>query len=89
MARSELSTRFGHQDAPVIASLKQHLTEKQGKVLGHTVWLSGRTVRIAKENGKVRLALDIPDTLPDDFAPALVLDASGRVRGTYTGGVHS
>lgn len=68
---------------PVVDAVGDLFGIEQRKALERTVWLSGRTIRVAKENGKVRSALDIRDTLPDDFAPVLVLDASGRVRGTY------
>jgi hypothetical protein len=46
--------------------------------------LSGRSVRILQGRGKQRIALDIRDALPLDIAPLLVLDASGRVRRTYS-----
>lgn len=46
--------------------------------------LSGRIVRVAGGMGRQRIALDIRDALPSDLAPLLVLDASGRVRQTYS-----
>lgn len=59
-----------------------------------TVWkLQNRTVTVRKERYGVTV-LDYEDTLPPDIAPVLVLDASGRVRGTYAewervrGGLH-
>jgi hypothetical protein len=79
----EVLACFGRHDDISLAPIRAKLTEEQAKVLERTLWLSGRTVRIAKENGQVRSALDTRDTLPDGFAPVLVLDASGRVRGTY------
>ncbi|WP_170373468.1 hypothetical protein, partial [Ruegeria arenilitoris] len=46
--------------------------------------LSGRVVRVASGMGRQRIALDIRDALPSDLVPLLVLDASGRVRQTYS-----
>lgn len=49
-----------------------------------SLWfLSGRIVTVRNE-GKKKVFLDYQDLLPDDLAPMLVLDASGRVRSTYT-----
>lgn len=79
----DLHACFGRHGTPSVSSLAGMLTQEQGKALERTIWLSGRTIRVAKENGKVRSALDIRDALPDDFSPVLVLDASGRVRSTY------
>lgn len=45
--------------------------------------MAGKAVRLSAGNGRVVTALDIRDALPKDFAPVLVLDASGRVRYTY------
>jgi hypothetical protein len=71
-----------HQRA-IAAAMRHGLSDAQAKALDALLWMSGREVRIAKQNGRVVTALDTRDTLPDDFAPVLVLDASGRVRGTY------
>lgn len=51
--------------------------------LGTFAAMSGRSVRLLKGAGKQRIALDIRDAVPNDLAPFLVLDASGRVRQTY------
>lgn len=46
--------------------------------------LSGRTVRIRKDNLDGATTLDYDDSLPSDLAPMLILDASGGLRKTYT-----
>lgn len=58
-------------------------SEDARNLLDKVLWLSARTVRVAKGNGRKRTALDSRDMLPQDFQPVLVLDASGRVRSTY------
>jgi hypothetical protein len=45
--------------------------------------LAGRTVCIRNDSNEVATALDYRETLPDDLAPMVILDASGRVRETY------
>ncbi len=51
--------------------------------LVRSLWfLSGRIVTVRHE-GKRKVFLDYQDLLPDDLAPMLILDASGRVRSTY------
>ncbi|PWE28377.1 hypothetical protein DDZ14_19105 [Maritimibacter sp. 55A14] len=67
----------------VVDAMRHDLSDAQAKALDALRWMSGKVVRIANQNGRIRTALDIRDTLPDDFAPVLVLDASGRVRSTY------
>lgn len=46
--------------------------------------LAGRAARIYRTYGNQAIALNIRDALPADIAPLLVLDASGRVRHTYS-----
>ncbi|WP_181905462.1 DEAD/DEAH box helicase family protein [Aestuariispira insulae] len=49
-----------------------------------TLWLlSGKLVTVKQDGASGNTLLDYRDTLPDDFAPLLILDASGRVRATY------
>ena len=49
-----------------------------------TLWfLFGKTVTIRKDGVYGNTVLDYRDTLPDDIAPLLTLDASARVRATY------
>ncbi len=47
--------------------------------------LSGQSVLLRRPHNafKVITALNSRDAIPDDFAPAVILDASGRVRSTY------
>ena len=60
-----------------------------------TLWfLFGKMVTIRKDGVFGNTVLDYRDTLPDDMAPLLTLDASARVRATYglwkdrRGGIH-
>lgn len=46
-------------------------------------YLSGKTVAIRKDGKDGQAMLTFRETLPEDLAPLLVLDASGRVRHTY------
>ncbi|WP_139280818.1 hypothetical protein [Shimia gijangensis] len=67
-------------------SAKRHL---HGDLAGHLERLydlSGRCVRLSKsgKGSTVTTALDSRDVIPDDLAPAVILDASGRVRATYS-----
>ncbi len=49
-----------------------------------SLWmLSGKDVTVRKDYHKGNTVLDYKETLPDDFAPVVILDASGRVRTTY------
>ena len=45
--------------------------------------LAGKTARVVRDNYTGAAVLSYQDTLPEDLAPLLVLDASGRVRQTY------
>ena len=48
------------------------------------LWLlSGKTVVVRRDGAHGNTLLSYEETLPSDLAPILVLDASGRVRGTY------
>jgi hypothetical protein len=47
------------------------------------IWkLSGQPVTIRRERGK-HLIIDCVQSIPNDFPPCIVLDASGRIKGTY------
>lgn len=49
-----------------------------------TLWgMAGRRVSVRKTGKYGNTVLDYAETLPPDLAPLVVLDASGRVRGTY------
>lgn len=45
--------------------------------------LSGRAVTVRRDGIYGNTILDFEETLPNEFLPLIVLDASGRVRGTY------
>jgi hypothetical protein len=47
-------------------------------------WLSDRTVVVRKDDATNRAAVEYNETLPADLAPMVILDASGRVRSTYS-----
>jgi hypothetical protein len=57
------------------------LKDDQRQTLNAIRVMSGRAARVTKENRAS--ALTFQDTLPDDLAPMLVLDASARVRSVY------
>jgi hypothetical protein len=45
--------------------------------------LQGKDVRVRRDNLSGNTVLDYQNTLPEDFFPVVILDASGRVRHTY------
>lgn len=51
-------------------------------LLGILWRLSGQRITIRRE-GKTQLLIDCVQSIPNDFPPCLVLDASGRLKGTY------
>ncbi|NSY39291.1 DEAD/DEAH box helicase family protein [Leisingera sp. ANG59] len=59
-------------------------TEDFRKRLDKLKAMAGRAARINRTHGNRVIALNIRDALPSDLAPLLVLDASGRVRHTYS-----
>ena len=67
-------------------SAKKGLADDQASVLESLYALSGRCVLLRRTSNvsKVITALDSRDAIPDDLAPAVILDASGRVRSTYS-----
>ncbi len=58
--------------------------EQRREQLSLLWYLSGRTVVVRRDGKDGSAVLSYRDTLPEDLAPLLVLDASGRVRETYT-----
>lgn len=49
-----------------------------------SLWmLSGKDVSVRRDGAFGNTVLDYKETLPEDFAPVVILDASGRVRTTY------
>ncbi|TAM46255.1 MAG: hypothetical protein EPN55_05805 [Gammaproteobacteria bacterium] len=57
--------------------------EQRREQLSLLWYLSGRTVVVRRDGKDGNAVLSYRDTLPEDLAPLLVLDASGRVRETY------
>lgn len=55
------------------------------QAIASSLWfLSGKLVTVRRDGSYGNTVLDYRDTLPEDIAPMVVLDASGRVRRTYT-----
>ncbi|VXD02886.1 hypothetical protein [Sphingomonas sp. 8AM] len=89
MAASVQSTMVKAWSAPPsdVLTIPEDLGGGWGKASAHVgsaelAALAGHEARVISFGGDVRLAGAAP-TLPADFAPAVVLDASGRVRETY------
>jgi len=57
--------------------------EDQRLILSSLWFLTGKLVTVRKDGARGNTVLDYRDTLPDDLAPMVILDASGRVRETY------
>lgn len=53
-------------------------------LLSDLALVSGRRVRVFRDGRYGNTTIDFVDTLPEDIAPVVVLDASGRVRHTYS-----
>lgn len=58
--------------------------DDQQQVATALVTLNGRVARVRRDGMTGNTVLSYRDTLPPDLAPLLVLDASGRVRRTYS-----
>jgi len=55
------------------------------KTAASALWfLSGRLVAVRKDDRNGNCVLDFKETLPDDLLPLIVLDASARIRATYS-----
>ena len=67
-------------------SAKKGLAQGHATHLDSLYALSGRCVLLRKASNAstVITALDSRDAIPDDLAPVVILDASGRVRSTYS-----
>jgi hypothetical protein len=59
------------------------LKDDQRMAVSSLWFLSGKTVTIRTDGTMGNTVIDYKDTLPDDLAPMVILDASGRVRETY------
>ena len=64
-------------------NLERSLREDQRTALSALWFLSGKTVTVRRDGKYGATMLDYRETLPEDLAPLLVTDASGRVRETY------
>lgn len=77
-----LNDLLGLVDTPRDNAEARH--QKQRREQLSLLWhLSGRTVVVRRDGKDGNAVLSFRDTLPEDLAPLLVLDASGRVRETY------
>jgi hypothetical protein len=67
-------------------SAQKELPQGHARHLDSLYALSGRRVLLRRtSNASTAItALDSRDAIPDDFAPVVILDASGRVRSTYS-----
>lgn len=61
----------------------RRLKDDQRMALSSLWFLSGKTVSIRTDGKLGNTVIDYRDTLPEDLAPMVILDASGRVRETY------
>lgn len=68
-----------------LLSARRGLQQRHVSYLDALYALSGRCVLLRKPHNAstVITALDSRDAIPDDLAPMVILDASGRVRATY------
>ncbi len=68
-----------------LLSALRGLEQRHASYLEDLYALSGRCVLLRKHHNAstVITALDSRDAIPDDLAPMMILDASGRVRATY------
>lgn len=76
----DFAEKFGH--ALLLDVLSRCETEGQRATINALWHLSGKTASICKD-GDYQTALDYKETLPNDLAPMVILDASGRVRTAY------
>lgn len=65
-------------------SLRELFSDAVNRDKAEALWhLSGRSVRVRRDNLSGAATLDYVDNLPEDLAPMLILDASGGLRKTY------
>lgn len=76
-------TSIGDGLSALTGLLDGDLSEDRKRSLETLLTLSGRTVTVCRDGRSGNTILDYRETLPTDIGPALVLDASGRVRETY------
>lgn len=83
----DFEAQFGVSVHDVIAAIPNgdgRLRDDQRATAQSIFILAGKTARIWRDNRDGSAILSYQDTLPDDIKPLLVLDASGRVRHTYS-----
>lgn len=79
---ADLNELLGLVDLPRDNAEKNY-QQRQREELAAMWYLSGKMVSIRKDGKDGQAMLTYRETLPEDLAPLLVLDASGRVRHTY------
>ncbi len=78
-----LDGSLGETDLQLVAESLSDYPEDQS-TLRALYRLSGRCAVVRNDGGSNNTVLSYHESLPADFAPVLILDASGRVRKTYT-----
>lgn len=66
-----------------VLAMSEDLSEADKQSLRSLWQMSGQRVSVRRDGKNGNTALHFVESLPSDFAPVLVLDASGRVRATY------
>lgn len=79
----DLNTAISVLDDPKDNADARYKAEK-ALILAHLFAISGKTVTVRQDGMEGNTAVTYRETLPQDLAPLLVLDASGRVRHTYS-----
>lgn len=78
---------FPHlKDVPAPDQLKEihGLTDKQRELVSAIISLQGQRLEIRKEYKRGKTLIGLTHRIPDDFAPAVILDGSGRLKATYS-----
>jgi hypothetical protein len=68
---------------------ERSLRDDQRAILSSLWFLAGKIVTVRRDGRMGNAVIDYRDTLPEDLAPMVILDASGRVRETYRDIEHS
>ncbi|WP_428377969.1 hypothetical protein [Lichenicoccus sp.] len=84
------TTLSGVEESEVLAGLERGrgvVADQQRLLASALFFVAGRQIRVTRERyterGEGRVLISYQDTLPEDLAPLVVLDASIRVRQTY------
>jgi hypothetical protein len=70
-------------DALALAEVRGSPREDERMALSSLWFISGKRVSIRRDGAYGGAIIDYRETLPEDLAPMVILDASGRVRSTY------